>query len=454
MKYATSKVVRRISVMALAVAAGLCAIKSVGSSEQRKRTAVTISESDLLETKYKQDVAGMRDHAWHVFAGLIQPADPNEPDSPAIWDTWENKEEVFGQNAVARTVRNRKRTLDLPIEVLASIFSNNKDEKAAVKEAANYFRKRKEGQEVLFNPSAAVHVRQYTLYNPVSMKNRSETLKNLNSPISETSIVPFPSDSIVLKASWLKVGPTSPEVLSMWRPANQRIRGCEDGCMTDMLVKLAEPGEPCNLPLTDSSPILSSCFYSAPSETEGYRLILFGLHVATKEIQDWTWSTFWWQAEPDSGPHKEGRLDVQTIRGHWRNYVMDTTLSMVTPEGKSRHAMPHSIQRCESDNSMTAKICFNPYIELGMKNGELSNCANCHRQATFPTMDPDPRGVSQRGYLSSDDSCFGARTGGLEMQRNSVMKVDYMWSLSTIDPNKPLGRFIDAVKLQLVLDSK
>lgn len=81
---------------------------------------------------------------------------------------------------------------------------------------------------------------------------------------------------------------------------------------------------------------------------ELYLLLLFGLHVITKETADWTWSTFWWQADPGQGKFAYGRPAPTVLRGFWRNYVMDSTLSMQTPPEAQAITGKNSIppQRC------------------------------------------------------------------------------------------------------------
>lgn len=413
-----------------------------------------VSESELLDMRNRQDVAAMRNHAWGVFTALTKPSLPGDPNSPPIWDTWEDKGEVFGGGPPANVDHSQRREIELPIEVLASIRAANKNEDDAVSKAVAYIKERGVGPEVLYNPSAVSHIRGNGLNDERALMKRWNMLKNLNSPISESSIAEFPASAIVIKAMWLTVGPKSPQILTAWDPPNKSVTGCEYGCSNLVTVQLAAPDQPCNLPVS-SAPVLSTCFYNVPDTTKpGYRLVLFGLHIATKEMRDWTWSTFWWQKDPDNGAYARERPDGRVLKGYWRNYVMDMTLSMVTPEEKPRTAtyIPPP-QRCQAAPSTTAKVCFNPYLELGMKNGELSNCLNCHRQATYPAMQPDLRGVPQRGYLSSDDPCFGDRQSELGAQQR-VMKVDYLWSLSPVNPGNDLGKFIEKVQSQLQLQTQ
>ena len=441
-----------------ALGLGLPLVMAIGAEPPTGSTmpVLPISASELKDIRDRQDLAGMRNHAWAVFSQITQPSISGDQSSPPVWDTWEDRAELFSGQPLRPIDHTKERDIRLPLEVLASISQRIDNQETAVKEAIKYIKKRGVGPEVLYNPTAASHIRENKLYDPQVLQARWKTLNDLNSPVGETSIPEFPDSSIVVKALWLTVGPTNPEVLSVWDPPDKSLAKCVYGCERQIKVQLAAANQPCNLPVHGATPVLSSCFYSVRDPTTlGYRLILFGLHVATKETEDWTWSTLWWQEQPEKGQYAGGRPNPPILQGCWRNYVMDTTLSMATPEEST--ARPTTVpagQRCLAKASQIAKICFNPYLELAMKpNGDKSNCMNCHRQATFPAMDPDPRGSPQRGYLSSDDSCFGSQTVGAK-KKDRVMKVDYLWSISPIDPNSKFGLFLTALGTQMHRSAK
>jgi hypothetical protein len=319
-------------VAALGFVAGM-SLLSIGAIHKDGPASIVTSESALTDLRDRQEAPGMRQHAWIVFSELTKVSDPADKSSAPIWDTWEDRSELRSASTSGKVDHSKNRELDLPLEVLASIMTRNKDDRIAVGEAVAFIKNRGVGPEVLYNPSAANHIRTNKLNDPQSLGDRWKMLNDLDAPVSETSIVQFPESSIVVKAIWLSVGPKNPEVLRVWEPPDVSQSECEFGCMKDIKVQLAAPTDPCNLPVVGSAPVLSTCFYNVPNtKREGHRLILFGLHVATKEIPDWTWSTFWWQLDPDKKPFAAGRPSQDVLEGYWRNYVMDTTLSMVTPE--------------------------------------------------------------------------------------------------------------------------
>lgn len=100
------------------------------------------------------------------------------------------------------------------------------------------------------------------------------------------------------------------------------------------------------------------------------------MHVGTKEIENWTWQTFWWQPDIDSTcatcpkytdfpGSKQGMTG--NVKNEWRNYAMCTAYNQT---------------KGQSSNEMV--ICFNPYLETsgGIPDGTQSNCMTCHGLAT------------------------------------------------------------------------
>jgi hypothetical protein len=342
------------------------------------------------------------------------------------------------------------RAIKSSLEVIAAIRRSHANKSKAFKEAATVFqdKKRRVGTETKFNESAATHIRNEGMIDPTTLQNRAATFSNFHTPANERNIAPFPSSSIIVKAAWRTVGPDDISTFSVWDPPDPTRHDCLTGCPRTIRVKLATSGQICNKPANDDEPYLSSCFYAVPDPNEaGYVLLLFGLHVITKETVDWTWSTFWWQPNADKGKFAEGRPDSKLGQGFWKNYVMDSTLSMETPlEAAASLTSPLPLQRCRTKPSSTAKICFNPFIERFLDpNGPVSNCMACHRMATYPALIPDARGAAQRGYLSSDDACFDKPA--------AVMKVDYIWALSPVPKQSQLGIFLSKLQSELKLNN-
>jgi hypothetical protein len=105
----------------------------------------------------------------------------------------------------------------------------------------------------------------------------------------------------------------------------------------------------------------------------GDYLVLVAMHIATKEISDWVWATIWWHDQPEEGAFARARPD--TVRGAWRNYLMDVAFDDALPQAAD--GGPH--------------VSFNPWLEArfpdqGSGGGTVSNCMTCHRRASYPAI--------------------------------------------------------------------
>lgn len=110
--------------------------------------------------------------------------------------------------------------------------------------------------------------------------------------------------------------------------------------------------------------------------------VLVAMHVNSKEIENWTWQTFWWQPGEDTPRGFPGSKQGMTgkVEGAWRNYAMCTAWHQTKGTGSTEMV-----------------VCFNPYLETstGIPDGQRSNCMTCHGSATV--------GVIQKGSLTSLD---------------------------------------------------
>lgn len=108
--------------------------------------------------------------------------------------------------------------------------------------------------------------------------------------------------------------------------------------------------------------------------------VLVGMHVSSKEIENWTWQTFWWQPGQDApGGYPGTKADMTgKVQGAWRNYAMCAAWHQTRGKGSSEMA-----------------VCINPYLETstGIPDGQRSNCMTCHGTATA--------GAIQDGTLTS-----------------------------------------------------
>jgi hypothetical protein len=110
------------------------------------------------------------------------------------------------------------------------------------------------------------------------------------------------------------------------------------------------------------------CGGASPCPTKaGDFAILVAMHMTTKEDENWTWQTFWWnygQPFPYGGP-------PPNIPAPFNNYAMCTAYSMTT----------NPVNSLQGQNG----LCYNPYLETGLTGvaGINSDCMSCHATAGY-----------------------------------------------------------------------
>jgi len=144
--------------------------------------------------------------------------------------------------------------------------------------------------------------------------------------------------------------------------------------------------------------------------------VLAAIHITTKEIDDWVWATFWWHDRPNDGPFAQNR--VGSLKGAWRNYLMDVTYDLNLP--------------AEKDGS--PKVAFDPWLEARFSDGghggggTVSNCMNCHNRASWPERTDCPilPGLGRACYLpiyrgnpDFEDTAYAP----------GRLRTDFLWSI-------------------------
>ncbi|HWL94625.1 MAG TPA: hypothetical protein VNT79_13975 [Phycisphaerae bacterium] len=135
-------------------------------------------------------------------------------------------------------------------------------------------------------------------------------------------------------------------------------------------------------------------------------VVLVAMHVATKELKDWVWSTFWWHDRGNIGEFAAHR--PRSVKDPWRNYLMDMTVDPDVPREKNRRP----------------NITFNPWLEGSMAKGTVSNCMACHQRSAIPQDGHDLRQTVRRGALPLDHRYYLK-----EPHEEGRIRVDYLWSI-------------------------
>lgn len=168
-------------------------------------------------------------------------------------------------------------------------------------------------------------------------------------------------------------------------------------------------------------------------------VILVGMHVGTREITNWTWQTFWWDANPDNPPLPSSKAIADQrpseLQGAARHYAMALAYYMVDPNEPYNGV----------DITGSPNYAFNPYLEAGFGPGVFNdslsyiktpsdsiiktyvgvrtNCMSCHRMASINPSKLNTAETSNTPYvgnafISRNDSIF----------RNQLL-LDFAWSI-------------------------
>jgi hypothetical protein len=422
-------------------------------------------EEQLLRARDEQDVAKMREHAWEVFAGLT-----TERGGLPVWQTWYTKCDVHlaledcppaATVGVSRlgpitssleispqTILQLEQLMEFALKNQADEAQESEKATEAVQSFLDAQRRHPQLASVFFNRPAANHILENKLYEGQTLDRIHCERTVSRSFKSESEIPPFPRRAVVVKAAWelvrLDAGYLTTPV-HVWNPklqASFQIQDNKLGSSEDWLnpVRIdTNPSHKCEDGKDYDGVAPLDCFFAFPIDkdlitqdliklvgefinvphTPGkYYLVLMGLHVMTKEAPDWLWATFWWHNHPNHPDYGSDRPPRSVLRGnHWRHFLMNTTLSRMTPiDPPPQGGGP--------------KICFNPYLEEDQKNGVVSNCIQCHRHAAYSNEDKTIEG-QQLGLTWRDGKTPPRPTPRDPHYFDDVLRSDYVWSIAT-----------------------
>jgi hypothetical protein len=382
-------------------------------------------EATLLQMRNTGNVPAMRQHAWTVFAGLTQPARPNEADSEAIWETWYRGTEVFATGPTLQGLAPRplKRAFRTPRQFLP--LAGEPQLQAAGISLASF---------TLFNQETKDHVRGNNYQLRATLQALNDNWPS-GTPTAQRKIKDFPRAAMSLKTAWwiVKANGTTPmpiwdqhavistapaEPPSTWKRVvvvdpsreqitegetktavlfgrqfpNSRVVPLKNFYHFKLTAEEAQELQTMNTGISGVDPNLSTV-------QEGDYVALVCLHYTTKEIPEWVWATFWWHDQPEQGPFAADRPDATKLKGPWRNYLMNVSMDMNKPLASD--GQPNAV--------------FNPWLEARFRNGANSNCMTCHQRAVWDSNTFLP---ITRGAAAPDDPVFKDRTS-----------VDFLWSL-------------------------
>lgn len=151
----------------------------------------------------------------------------------------------------------------------------------------------------------------------------------------------------------------------------------------------------------------------------GKSFVLGGLHIVSKEFDDWIWISAWWSAKPNEDFGEDRPDFIQKLGAPWNQYKICAVSSYVQDAkeldeiAKSNPSLAAAYRAVLNESG--ASWCSNPYIERGINN-QKTNCIGCHQ---FAGTD-----VSQMDIIS-DASRF-PHFGNTKQRED--FPADYIWS--------------------------
>ena len=149
--------------------------------------------------------------------------------------------------------------------------------------------------------------------------------------------------------------------------------------------------------------------------------LLVAMHVATKEISNWTWQSFYWAPNPGEPFAPSSRMADSLkpsayLTGAASHYAVGAAYAMVLPNQPIDGG---------TNTGVSPMFGYNPYLEgniTGLPSklnssftyGVQSNCMSCHAQATLS----GSLGYDADEYVSMSDTMF----------KNDV-QLDFSWSI-------------------------
>jgi hypothetical protein len=385
-------------------------------------------------------------HAWGIWAGLTAETDQTCGGVQLrVYETWLGVGEiqsVIKNGGTLNSVKSTRTALTVPNQTSHHNLMNFAVD-TALADTTNIF------DAVTYNLPAAQFAVQRSIF-------KQDVLNTYYTPGGIGVIPPFPNSAITLKPTYYIGKPDGNLVrIPVWmhEPPTPRPYGPQfwgSYVYADTTNSL-QPGRSV-IPVTTENPTqeqiaaatcnLSDFIYFAmdsvmahfvdstqqggPAYVAGDLAILAAMHVATKEISNWTWQTFYWDPNPAAPQLPGTNLSKPTqLTGAPAHYSTATAYGMLRPN--------QPISGGSNNASYRPVLGYNPYLEApfnaatfsvpntynpGFQYGVQTNCMSCHAMAAYnPTNSPFRYSTDQ--YIDMSDTALFT----------NYVQLDFAWSI-------------------------
>jgi len=345
-------------------------------------------------------------HAWGIWTGLTSLTDqkiPGDPNPLRVFETWLTPEEMIaeiknGSSDYKSDSRSNRANLKKPNQ-FTHISSSIQTLNDSIHES------------VAYSPAAA----KYAIDNKIFM---ATTLYDYGKIKKKKEIPFFPNNAVTIKPVFKLLPTASGQTMfsiAAWNGTTDKMvafpeqdwnsfvtiditntsNGSNGKHNLDEFIHYKLNEEDVHYFNQEFTENANNKFNAKPGDIA----VLVGMHVGTREITNWTWQTFWWDANSDSPPAPSSlaiaNMRPDELKGAARNYAMAVAYYMVNPNE------PYAAETVYGNPN----YAFNPYLEAGFGPnvfddslsfvaidskkkiatfvGVRTNCMSCHRMATI-----------------------------------------------------------------------
>lgn len=404
------------------------------------------------------DTVSIAQHAWGLWAGLTSPTTQTcGKDNLLRFETWLGTSEIQAmmQNpdpASSNMTKHGRTPLTRPSQFHHAVGSIS----GGTEIDSSSLNKHNKWVTVCYDPTAA----RFALQNAIFKQSTLEKYMPSSNAVAG-SIPAFPRKSITLKPTYLVVHNNGDSLIAMpvWpgQPSPPDLGQSFDSYWHYVFVDSLNRGTSTPTPvphLSGNTPQeirkatanLRDFIYFVLDDSmaayinkqqdagakQGDLAILVGMHVATKEISNWTWQTFFWVPDVNNPPFPSSQFVAshrpKTVKGAAAHYAAVPVYNMVWPNP------PVNGNAVAINATSRYQFGYNPYLEASLGNiqdvhnylgneykwGAQTNCMSCHALAHVDKKFSPFHTYTADQYIPMDDKFF-----------NGKLKVDFSWSIHT-----------------------